>query len=191
MNVSQKTKPEAKKIGWKLNKSQLIFKSKWYNLRQDNITLPNNEPATYTYIEHPGSAFIVPLTPDNKIILIRSYRYTIDEWCWEIPAGTLGDQSGISVEKVAEQELDEEIGAKYDELNFLGNFYLSNGFGNIKGHFFLAKGVVIERPQKLESTEIIDRISMFSVDQVVNMVKTGIINDADSAFAILLALTHF
>ncbi|MFM6251840.1 MAG: hypothetical protein ACKPEQ_22300, partial [Dolichospermum sp.] len=74
-------KPQGKKIGWELQKTDLIFKSQWYNLRQDKISLPNNEEITYTYVEHPGAVFIIPITANQEIILMRSYRYTIDDWC--------------------------------------------------------------------------------------------------------------
>jgi len=183
-------KPEAEKLGWAVNKTHLLFESQWYNLRQDKLTLPNQDRITYTYIEHPGAVFVVPLTSHGEIILIHSYRYPIDAWCWEVPAGNMGDQAERSPEEVARQELKEEIGATCRTLECLGKYSLANGFGNIDGHFFLAKNVEMSDSQTLEATEVIDAIALFPRSRVQQMIQDGVINDAESAFAILLAFQH-
>ncbi len=189
-NMKNISKPEAEKLGWKLQSTAWVFQSPWYDLRQDRLILPQQTNITYTYIEHPGAVFIVPMTANDEIILIHSYRYTIDAWCWEIPAGNIGDQAEQEPESVARQELEEEIGGRCQSLDFLGKFYLANGFGNIQGCFFLANGVEITRPQDLEPTEIIDEIAILPIQQVKQMIHNREINDADSAFAIFLALSH-
>ena len=40
-------------------------------------------------VRHPGSVVLLPMPSAHEIILIRQYRYTIDRWIWELPAGTL------------------------------------------------------------------------------------------------------
>ncbi|MFM6181143.1 MAG: NUDIX domain-containing protein [Dolichospermum sp.] len=181
-------KPQGKKIGWELQKTDLIFKSQWYNLRQDKISLPNNEEITYTYVEHPGAVFIIPITANQEIILMRSYRYTIDDWCWEIPAGTLGDQKGLSLEEVARLELLEEIGGIAETFEGLGWYYIANGLANLKNFFFIAHNVTLSQDTQREITEIISEVKTFPIKDIFNMLQNGLIKDGESAFALMLAL---
>ncbi|PIE33059.1 NUDIX hydrolase [candidate division KSB3 bacterium] len=183
-------KPEAEKLGWDVKNSTLLFESQWYDLRQDTITLPSQDHITYTYVEHPGCVFVVPITAQNEMILIHSYRYPIDAWCWEIPAGNLGDRAEDSPEEVARQELKEEIGGISQRLEFLGRFSLINGFGKLYGHYFLARNVEMPDSQSLEASEVIDKIELFPLSRVRHMICEGVIHDAESAFAILLALQN-
>src|SRR5215831_12662026 len=44
---------------------------------------------TRSIIRHPGVAVIVPFSTAEEIVLVRQYRYTIDDELWELPAGTL------------------------------------------------------------------------------------------------------
>ena len=44
----------------------------------------------------------------GKMILIRQYRYTIDRWIWELPAGSL--EAGRRPDHAAARECEEEIG---------------------------------------------------------------------------------
>jgi len=181
-------KPQALEVNWQPLSKSYLFESHWYNLRQDEIVLPSGQKATYTYVEHPGSVFVIPVTTDNDIVLIRSYRYTIDEWCWEIPAGTLGDCKGLSPEEVAAEELRQEIGAAFETLESLGHYFLSNGIAKLEGHFFLARNVSIRQTLSLEPTEVIGRVEHKSIAEVQNMLTEGKFRDGDSAFGLLLAL---
>ena len=55
--------------------------SRWYNLRQDRLRAPTGHEFTYTLIDHPGAVWIVAVTADGQVVLIRQYRYTVDDWC--------------------------------------------------------------------------------------------------------------
>ena len=80
------SKPNASRQGWQIRASRHLYESHWYSVRQDEIRLPDGQEITFTQIEHPGFVSVVPVTPDGQIILIYSYRYTVDDWMWEIPA---------------------------------------------------------------------------------------------------------
>ena len=156
-------------------------------MRKDQISLPNNQEITYTYVEHPGAVFIVPITANQEVILIRSYRYTIDDWCWEIPAGTLGDQKGLSPEEVARLELLEEIGGIAETFESLGWYYMANGLANLKNFFFIGHNVILNQDTQREVTEIIAEIKSFQIKDILTMIQDGLIKDGESAFALMLA----
>jgi ADP-ribose pyrophosphatase len=74
---------------WKTLETRLLWRSRWYNLRQDRLRTQAGHEFTYTLVDHPGAVWIVPLTNDGYVALIRQYRYTVDDWCYEVPAGGL------------------------------------------------------------------------------------------------------
>jgi len=181
-------KPEGAKLGWRLESTTYPYQSRWFGLRRDQVRLPNGQQIDYAYMEHPGSVFIVPLTAKQEIVLLKIYRYTIDDWCWEIPAGGMGDRIGEPPETVAVDELREEIGGVASRLSLLGRFYSNNGSAKIVAHFYLAYDVLCSEPPEREPMEVIDRVDAFSFTQIREMIKDGTLTDADSLFGILLAM---
>jgi hypothetical protein len=57
--------------------SKIAWSSPWYHVRQDKIRLPDGNLGVYNIVEHPGAAWIVPVTTRGEIVLIRHYRYTV------------------------------------------------------------------------------------------------------------------
>ncbi|MEM9557189.1 MAG: glycogen synthase GlgA [Acidobacteriota bacterium] len=187
-------KPNAAVVGWRPTSTRTLFRSAWYLLRQDEIATDRSPEPTvdeglvYTYIEHPGSVFVVPVTPDGHIVLLRAYRYTVDDWTWEIPAGALGDQEDAVPETVARRELREEIGGVADTLQPLGHYFMANGFADHPAHLFLALDVETSAAPEPEAGEAIDARRLCTLDEVERMLDDGSIRDGDSAFALLKAL---
>lgn len=182
-----KTKPLGASVGWRTLSTKTIFESLWYRIRQDQVDVRGRE-ITYTYMDHPGAVFIVPITKDDKIVMIRTYRYTIDEWCWEVPSGGLGDKKGKSLETIAREELFEETGGTARELEYLGSYFTANGAANLKAHFYLARDVELTQKASPEETEEIERVETWTIEQARAAVLNGTINDGESSLAIFLAL---
>lgn len=185
--MTKKHKKRKSPPGWRVLKTRQIFTGKWFELRQDHLVLPEGKEVDYTFVEHPGSVFVVPFTSNNHVVLIRSYRHTIGEWCWEVPAGTLADQPGKQPRRVAERELAEEIGGKAQRLEKLGWYYMSNGFARCRAHIFAAYGVTVGKPT-LGIAEEVRKVQSFPISDIFKMIKGGKIRDGDSAFALLLTL---
>jgi hypothetical protein len=89
--------------------SRIAWSCPWYQIRQDDLRLPDGSAGVYNVVEKTPAAWIVPVTAAGQLVLIRNYRYTVDDWCLEIPAGSLlPDQAK---EEAAARELREEVGA--------------------------------------------------------------------------------
>ena len=117
---------------WERIDSKYLWRSRWYNLRQDRLRAPGGDEFTYTLVEHPGAVWVVPVTASGQIVLIWNYRYAVDDWCYEVPAGGLGPDG--KPEEVARQELQEEIGGTATDLRPVGQFYTSQGISNCTRH---------------------------------------------------------
>ena len=166
---------------WKTLSSERIYKNPWYALRQDQVRTHTGAEITYTFMEHPGAVAVVPVTPDGEIVLIHSYRYTVKDWCWEIPMGGR-DHDDLAV--VARKELLEEVGGVCQQLGYVNFFYANNGVSDIRCDVFLAQEVSLGQSEP-EDAELIE-IQVFPKDEVFRMARTGEITDGMSALSLFL-----
>ena len=166
---------------WKRLGSKYLWQSQWYNLRQDRLRGPSGDEFTYTLIEHPGAVWTVPVTTEGQIALIWNYRYAVDDWCYEVPAGGLSPEG--SPEETAHRELLEEIGGTARELRLVGQFYTSNGISNEVAYVYLATGVELGATHR-EPTELME-MRRVPVDEAIRMARQGEISDGPSALALL------
>ena len=162
--------------------SHIPWSSPWYRIRQDEIITPNGQPGVYNVVEKEAAVWIVPILDNGDVVLIHNYRYTVDDWCWEVPAGSV--KPGQSLEEAARAELREEIGGTAQELIYLNQFYTANGICNEVGHIFLATGVSLGQPNH-EATEVME-IHPIPVPQALHMARSLQIRDAPSALALLI-----
>jgi ADP-ribose pyrophosphatase len=161
---------------------KIVWSCPWYSVRQDEIVLPDGRPGVYNVVQKEAAVWVLPVTKEKQIALIRSYRYTVDDWCWEIPAGSL--KTGQSPADAARSELAEEVGGQAGLLEYLGQSYMANGICDEVGHFFLAMDVTLSEPAH-EAAEVIE-VHLKSIPEVLKMARANEINDAPSALVILL-----
>lgn len=167
---------------WQILDTTRLWESRWYNLRQDRVRIHTGDEITYTFQEHPGAVFIVPVTTDRRIVLLRQYRHPVREWLWEIPAGAVdGDES---LEAAARRELAEEIGGTAEELHYAGHFFSASSISNLRVNVFLATGVRLGQSGR-EATELIE-VKTATVTEALAMARQGEIKDGQSALALLL-----
>lgn len=166
---------------WECLASQFIWQSHWYSLRQDRVRATSGQEFTYTLVDHPGAVWVVPVTEQGQIVLIRQYRYPVGEYCLEVPAGGLSD--GLSPEEAARRELAEEIGGTAAELRYVGRFYTSNGISNEIAYIYLATGVELGETQR-ELTEEMETRPVPAAE-AMRMARCGEISDGPSALALL------
>ncbi len=161
--------------------SENIFKGKLLDVRKDTVTLPNNEMGFREWIKHHGASCSVTLLSENKIILLKKYRYPIREETIEIPAGKI--DSGEDPEKCAYRELEEETGYKAKELTLLTSFYPAIGFANEKIWIYLAKNLV-KSNSNTDKDEFVETISV-DLNIALDMVAQGMIKDSKTIIGLM------
>jgi ADP-ribose pyrophosphatase len=161
---------------------KVVWSCPWYSVRRDEILLPDGRSGVYNVVQKEAAVWILPVTLEKQVVLIRSYRYTVGDWCWEIPAGSL--KTGQDAAEAARAELAEEVGGRAQQLEYLGQSYMANGICDEIGHFFLATGVALGEPDH-EAAEVIE-VHLKSIAEVLQMARSNEINDAPSALVILL-----
>ena len=103
-----------------------IYKGRIITLEIDVVKLPTGHTVDMEIVRHPGSVVLLPIPEPGKIILIRQYRYTIDKWIWELPAGSLKPKE--NPDQAAARECEEEIGLVPGTVTRLGGYYPTPGF---------------------------------------------------------------
>jgi ADP-ribose pyrophosphatase len=149
---------------------------------------------TRATIRHPGICVIVPFLSDQQILLMRQYRYSIDDELWELPAGTLDgreeNQRMTATEtplECAGRELLEETGYEAVTLEKLAECYAMPGSSDELIHIFAARNLT-QRTQSLDIGEVISEIRPFNFAELKQMITANVIRDAKTLVALLYAL---
>ena len=108
----------------------------------------------YSYLHEKNCVCICPFI-EQDVVLIRQYRYSVNDWCLELPCGAIED--GEHPEHAAARELLEETGCVPEQLTPLGDCYASAGISDCRVYFYLAECDTM-RGQELDPTEKIERL---------------------------------
>src|SRR4026207_411763 len=85
-----------------------VFDGKVFDVDRDKVRMPNGREVTVDVVRHPKSVVLIPVPEPGRVILIRQYRYAVNTFLWELPAGSV--DKGESPEQAARRECHEEIG---------------------------------------------------------------------------------
>src|ERR671913_1524292 len=111
-----------------------VFEGRIFTVQIETITLPKGHELKAEVIRHPGSAVIIPVADDGRVVLVRQYRAPLGRWVWELPAGSL--KPGEDVEKAARRECHEEIGLVPGRIEKLGSYFPTPGYCDEEMNFF-------------------------------------------------------
>ena len=165
--------------------SETIYKSAFIKITRDQVELPNTHLSYRIFIDHPGAACVLAITPENKVVLVRQYRYCVGEALLELPAGKI-DHRGESPEDCALRELAEETPYTATSVKLLQTFYTAPGFCNEKMHLFLAEGLAKNSQLSPDTDELLEIVE-FSKAEAQDAVKNALIKDAKT----LLGLNYW
>jgi ADP-ribose pyrophosphatase len=176
-------KPNSEAAGWRRLLTDYPFLGRIFRLRRDRVRIGGTHEIEFTYLESKGAAWVVPVVEGGQIALIRQYRYAVDEWLWEVPAGGMFDHEG-SPESLARKELAEEIGGEAERLQYLGWFYGGAAITDVKCHIFIGHNTRFIHEPKHEVSETIER-HLVPIEDALRMARSGEMRDGRSALALL------
>jgi ADP-ribose pyrophosphatase len=175
---------------WRLLRSNIAFKHKWYTLRRDEVELSNGHVVDDFFVsERPDGAMVFPVTAQNEVLFVRQYKHAAGKVFLEVPAGSFFPDQEVA-EDAATRELLEETGAVLTQpLIHLGVLHDNPAKDTNRLHLFLAQNVRIEQAQVLDPTEDIEVVKV-PLDQVLPKVLSGEICVSGSVALCFLALRH-
>ncbi len=159
------------------------FSGRVFNVRVDEVELPDGKHSMREIIEHNGGVGVIAVTQDGKVPLVRQYRHPYGEVIYEIPAGKL--EKGEQPLECGKRELTEETGFTANNWHPLGEIYPSPGYCGEIIRIFLATELSLGE-NRLDDGEFLE-CKLFSLEQAVEMVMAGQIKDSKTQIAILKA----
>ncbi len=160
--------------------NELVFDGMIAKAYKVGVKMDDGKIVQRDFLHYAGAAVVLGVLDDGRIIMIRNYRFTVDEHLYELPAGMLED--GEEPIDCAARELTEETGYKAGKVAPLCEFYSGPGTTDEKMHCFLATELVPGR-QNLETYERIT-VEAIGDDTVRRMVADGTIHDAKTIAAL-------
>ncbi len=152
-----------------------LFDGKVFDVDRDEVTLPHGRTVKMDVVRHPPSVVLVPVPEPGHVILIRQYRHAVNQWLWELPAGSVDE--GETPEVAARRECHEEIGQVPDTIVRLGALYPTPGYCDEEMFFFRVSGLAdtAEEAAKDEDEDI--EVQTFTLREARDMVRRGEILD--------------
>ncbi|HEY1428924.1 MAG TPA: NUDIX hydrolase [Candidatus Tumulicola sp.] len=165
---------------WRRRATRMLVDSPHLRLRSDELELPDGTVIADYYVrESDGFVAIFAVTHDDRIVLVRQYRYGSDAIHLELPAGTL--DAGEDSLDCAKRELLEETGFSGPHWEFVGTYWAEPVRSNSQAYVYLARDVRKTQEPELDPTEVIE-VEEASFDEVRAMLQDGRI-DAGHAVA--------
>lgn len=156
---------------WPLLKSRPGESYRVFSVRTDTARSPRTEQEHDFYIiESVEWVNIIPLTPDNEVVMVKQYRHGIRAATLEIPGGLV--DPGNTTEQAAIRELIEETGFSPGKVQLLGSCHPQPAIMNNQCHTYLARGVRREKVQELDQGEDIE-VVLVPLKEIPEKIRTG------------------
>ena len=161
-------------------KENRIFEGRILNLRSDDVRTPSGHIAKREVAEHKSAVGMLAVTNRRTILLVRQYRYAVNEIMLEVCAGLI--EKGEDPAQAAEREMQEELGVKAKTLQRIGEFYASPGFCTEIFTLFIASDLE-ESSLPQDEDENVSVIEV-SFDDIPLMIREGKIRDSKTFAAL-------
>ena len=167
---------------WLTLERRYLYRNPWCAFRVDEVALPGGDTIEYGVLEGGGFASVVPLTEDDKVVLVRQWRQPLGAFTLELPSG--GVDRGEDPRGAAERELLEEAGFRAVGLEYLVSVHTSTGRTDEVCHLFRCRAVRDPAGPRPEPTEFITVVEL-PLEEALNRVSDGTITDAATVLGLL------
>jgi len=164
----------------------VLAEDEWFYVLRDMVEFPDGRVGGYirwvNRKSQEGGGFnsVLMCVRGNKVLMVRKFRHEERNWSWEFPRGF--GEPGLSAEKNARIELQEEIGVSNAKLTLLTKVKEGKGGTAV---------FLVEVPEgkkiKLEKGEGLSKYRWVTMSQLERMIKNGQLSDWFSLWAFALA----
>lgn len=168
---------------WTTLSSREIYDNKWIQVAEHQVINPAGGKGIYGKVHMKNKAIgVIALDDYKNTWLVGQFRYTLQEWSWEIPEG--GGPLEDDVLHSAQRELKEETGLTAKKWTLLLRTHLSNSVTDEEGFIFIAEELT-QGEREAEETEADMKVWKLPFTEALDMVMNGKITDSLSVMGIL------
>ena len=167
---------------WNTLSEKLIYENDWIILNEHKVVNPSGKIGIYGKVSFKNKAIgIIPLDDDLNTWIVGQFRYTLNEFSWEIPMG--GGPISEDILNSAKRELLEETGLIASDWEQILRIHTSNSVTDEEGFVFLARNLKQSQPKFDETEKLV--IKKLPFQEVHRMVLENEITDSISVAGIL------
>ncbi len=167
---------------WKRLSTKVVYENPWIKVNHDEVITPRGFAGIYGRVNFKNLAIaIVPIDADGFTWLVGQYRYTIDQYSWEVVegGGPLNEDPLVS----AQRELQEEIGGLAKKWELIHEFYTSNSVCNEKSLVYIARDLTFTEKAP-DETELL-KVRKIHITKAIEMAYNNEINESLAAIALM------
>lgn len=166
---------------WTILDQKEVYDNKWIHITEYDVLNPAGGKGIYGKVHFKNLALgIIALDDEMNTYLVGQYRFTLDQYTWEIPEG--GGDPAIDPLESARRELLEETGLVASEWTYLRRVHLSNSVTDEDGHLYLARGLEQHQPMPEDTEEL--QIKKLPLEEAWQMMERGEITDSLTIIAL-------
>ena len=165
----------------KITKSKEVYRCSLFSVTENEATDRTGWKLKRNVVRHPGSAVMMAVDADNRVMLVKQYRLPADRYLWELPAGKIDE--GETAFEAAKRELVEETGLRAKKWKRLVEFYPSPGFLEEKMTIYLATELKQGESKPMDDERIETR--WFTKQELREAIRKNSIRDAKTMIAFL------
>jgi ADP-ribose pyrophosphatase len=155
-----------------------------FDVDRDRVRMPNGREVVVDVVRHPRSVVLLPVPEPGRIVLVRQYRYPVNRWLWELPAGSV--DPGERPEDAARRECHEEIGLVPETVVRLSALFPTPGYCDEEMLFFRVSALApSDEPAAVDEDEDIEART-FTLREARDMVRSGEIVDMKTVAGLTL-----
>ncbi|MES2696900.1 MAG: NUDIX hydrolase [Verrucomicrobiota bacterium] len=129
----------------------------------------------FVVINAPDWVNVIALTPDHQLVMVRQFRYGIDEFSLEIPGGVM--DPGEDPVTAGLRELREETGYTGAPAKLLGSVHPNPAMQSNRAHFVFVEGAVKSHELEWDADEELHS-TLEPVESVLTKARNGGISHA-------------
>ncbi len=167
---------------WKITGQKPVYENPWISLTEYDVINPAGGKGIYGKVHFKNLAIgIIPLDKSLNTWLVGQYRFSLNQYSWEIPEG--GGSFDLDPLDSAKRELLEETGLLANQWEPIMKMHLSNSVTDELAIVYLARELEQHNPEPEETEQLV--IKKLPFDEAYKMVEEGTITDSITVAAIL------
>jgi len=170
----------------KIISSKEVLQNKLFRVVDEVATDPSGFEIHRHIVRHPGSAVMMPVDEQSRVLLVRQFRLPAHQELWELPAGRL--DPGESPLEAAKRELREETGYQANKWVNLVSYWPSPGYVDEKMDLFLALDLTAGKAEQMPDERI--EMRWFPEAELAELIRAGNIHDGKTLIGFFLWLDY-